>query len=62
MAEHGDLQLPVIQARPNEQADQAAGDAIQEQREHEAQSDRLRAPATTPLVTGPIEFDYPTRR
>jgi len=24
MAEHGDLKLPVIQARPNEQADQAA--------------------------------------
>jgi hypothetical protein len=33
-AHHGDLQLPVIDARSDEQAEEPAQDAIQEEREH----------------------------
>jgi hypothetical protein len=34
MAEHGDCQLPVIDAHSDEQAEEPAQDAIQEEREH----------------------------
>jgi hypothetical protein len=34
VAQHGDLQLPIIDARSDEQAEEAAQDAIQEEREH----------------------------
>ncbi len=34
MAQYRDLQLPIIEARPDEQAKQAAQEAIQEEREH----------------------------
>jgi hypothetical protein len=34
MAEHGDLQLPIVDARAHEQAKQAAQEPIQEEREH----------------------------
>jgi hypothetical protein len=34
MAQHGDLQLTIIYAQSDEQAEEAAHDAIQEEREH----------------------------
>src|SRR6266545_5444633 len=34
MAQYRDLQLPIVDARPDEQAKQAAQEAIQEEREH----------------------------
>ena len=44
MVEHGDLELPVIEARPNEQVKQPAREAIEKERQHEAQSERLQLP------------------
>jgi hypothetical protein len=34
MAQHGDLQLPIIDARADEQSEEPAQEAIQEEREH----------------------------
>ncbi len=50
MAQHGDLQVPIIDTRSDEQAEQAAQDAIQEECEHGgsltgSQASRQRRPS-----------------
>jgi hypothetical protein len=59
MAQHGDLQVPIIDTRSDEQAEQAAQDAIQEGIRARGQSDGLPG-VTATHVNGPIEFVYPT--
>jgi hypothetical protein len=59
VAQHGDLQLLVIDAHPNDKAEKPAKEAIQEEREHgrgltDSQTSRQRR------TSRPIEFVYPT--
>ncbi len=69
MAQHGDLQLPIIDARSDEQAEEAAQDAIQEEREHgpsliDSQASRQRRTSTarsnlfTPHAEGTSSSSY----
>jgi hypothetical protein len=60
ISEHGDLQLPIVDARADEQAKQAAQEAIQGGARARARSYGLPGLATTPHVGGPIEFIHPT--
>jgi hypothetical protein len=61
VAEHGDLQLPVLDARAYEQTEQRAQDPIQERRQHGRSltgSPGLRQTH----VSRPIGFVYPPGR
>jgi len=61
VAQHGDLQVPIIDAQADEHAEKPAQDPIQEEREHEAQSDRLPGPQQRRMSTGADRICLPHR-
>ncbi len=60
MAEHGDLEVPIIDADADEQAENPAQHRIQEEREHGRSLTDSRALRQRCMFRGPTEFVYPT--
>ena len=60
MPKHGDLQLPLIDARPDQQTKQPAREAIQQEREHGRSLTGSHRSLQRRQVSGPIEYMYPT--
>ncbi len=60
VAEHGPLQIPLIDATPQEQAQQAAEEPVAQRQEHLAKSEGGSTHPPNGEVRGPIEFLYPT--
>ena len=62
VAEHGRLQIPLVDAAAQEQADQGADEPVAQRHEHQSKSERRTPNPLTARSGGPIEFLYPTSR
>jgi hypothetical protein len=62
VAEHGPLQIPLVDAKAQEQAQQATEEPVAQRQEHLAKSEGSSTHPPNGEVRAPIEFLYPTRQ
>jgi hypothetical protein len=61
VAEHGPLQIPLVDAKAQEQAQQATEEPVAQRQEHLAKSEGSSTHPPNGEVKAPIEFLYPHR-